>query len=598
MATTLRRDGDTMRLKLGGLDKDAFQDALQKAKAVPGRRYDSDTKEWVYDLTTDNAMRLVHTIKVEADPEIQQMIRDHVAAIAGDLAARVNDDAELPVPWADRLYPYQRAGADFIRQNRTVLMADDMGLGKTVQSTSAVMADYGPGARGLVIAPNSLKLNWGRSIEYGPRYKGTPLFPEWTPGEVTIIDAPTLERRKRQLSGAEHWVVVNWEVFRTDLAPLLEERDWDAIIADEVHRAKNYKKRVSRKRDSALSQAERFRRTRNADMRVGLTGTPILNDPSDLWSPLHWLDPESYGSYWWFFHTYVYYYEGNYGRVITGVRNPDALRSALRTTLVRRTKGQVLKDLPAKLPPDEREIELYPVQRKLYKQAEKELWLEVEEVLSDPELAESVAPKFRERVLRAIEAQDFQTLEHLLPNGGSRITRMRQVISTPALVGGEDKSAKLDAVQDIVLDHPDEQFVVYTWFKGTADIMARRLRKLLKDDNAARAVHGDTPDGEKDEAFEAFQRGDVRVLVATIRTGGEGHDLYAARFAIFVERDWVPAYNRQALDRLHRIGQDRRVQAIYLDAADTLDVGKVVPTNRLKELIEASVLGAESQPEE
>lgn len=576
MPTTLRVQGDELRLKLGGLSTDEFKDAIQKARAIPGRTYDAEAKENVYPLTADNAMRLVHTIRVNADQEVLAMIRDHAEEVAGELAARIPENADLRVPWADRLFRFQRAGAAWLTEHPRAILADDMGLGKTIQSATAVveyMIDHDParqsdGRVALVVAPNSMKRPWGREVA------------DWLGDAVQLIDGKKLATCLKQLEQPAPWTVVNWEKLRNpgapgSLMPQLARYDYLAVIADEAHRAKN--------KDAQQTKAL-WKLT--APMQLALTGTPILNAPDELWAVLHWLDPESYPDYWRFYYDHVNFYEGYYGRVVTGVKNADALRFALRNTLVRRTKGQVLKDLPPKLPAQVIEVELKPLQRKLYRQAEKELWLVIEQALEEGAVS-------REAVAEA--AEDPKRLAYMIPNAAAKITRLRQIISTPALLGGKDESAKLDAAQEIILDHREKQFVVFAHFKGTADRLAQRLRKAEKSDDAAQAFTGDTPTETREALVERFQHGDIRTLVATIKAGGQGITLTAASTAIFIERDWTPAYNQQAEDRLHRIGQEEPVQIIRLDAADTIDTGRIAPANRLKELIVASVLGAEGE---
>src|SRR5690606_28906946 len=155
--------------------------------------------------------------------------------------------------------------------------------------------------------------------------------------------------------------------------PLFEKTDWLCVIADEVHRAKNRKTKTT----------QGLWKTRG-EIMLGASGTPLMNDPSELWSILAWLWPDDYNklgakvgarSYWTFYDEYVDYTEGHFGKIINGVKNPDALRLELRNRLIRRTKGQVL-DLPDKIRIPV-ELTLNPKQEKLYKEAEKALWLEV-----------------------------------------------------------------------------------------------------------------------------------------------------------------------------------------------------------------------------
>jgi SWI/SNF-related matrix-associated actin-dependent regulator 1 of chromatin subfamily A len=583
--TTLRKDGDELVLKLGGLDKAEFQDALQKAKALPGRHWDNEEKTWRYPATADNAMRLIHTIRTDADEGVLAMVKQRAEEIAQQLAAHTPDDAEVAIPWGHHLFPYQRAGVRVMADWRKSFNTDQRGLGKTVQALGAVQEawydvgfwDHPRPPQGLIIANRSVRRHWARHIDVGPTIKGKPIWPDWDyPGDVTILDHRTKKGRLKQLENRADVVIVNWEQVRQQgMGPELQAIPFDFEIADAINRAKN----------PTAAQTKGLHAL-TAPMQIGMTGSPIWNSPDELWGPLRWLDKKTYGSYWWFFHTYVFYYEGFYGRVITGVKNSDDLRSALKTTLLRRTKKQVLKDLPDKLPPKVLEVDLHPAQRKLYDEAEKAVWLEVEQAVEeDPEID-------RERLGEIVEAGDFKALSIFIPKAGARIVRLRQIASTPALLGAEDKSVKLDTVEEIVFEDADSQFVVFAHFKDTVRIMAERINRRAKQEDAV-WFHGDTEEDARDAAVQAFMAGEARVICTTIRAGGEGIDLYAADTAIFIERDWTPSANEEAEDRLHRIGQKNPVQIITVDAADTIDVQRVRPTNRLKELISMSVLGSD-----
>jgi SNF2 family DNA or RNA helicase len=245
----------------------------------------------------------------------------------------------------------------------------------------------------------------------------------------------------------------------------------------------------------------------------------------------------------------------------------------------------VLPQMPKKLPPKTIEVELYPVQQKLYKQAEQELWLAVEQAVEEnPDMD-------LERLGDIVERGDMRELFVMIPNAGAAQIRMRQIVSTPALLGGPDKSVKLDTAQELIMRHADKQFVVFTHFRGTTQIMAERLQRESKNPMEAVWMHGETPDDERDRAQELFQAGDARVFVSTIRAGGEGIDLYAADTGIFIERDWTPTPNIQAEGRYHRIGQTNDTTTIIIDALDTVDVSRVRPTNRLKQMIGTAIIG-------
>ena len=566
MPAKLTRDGDVLSLTLTGMPKPEFNEALARAKMIPGRRWNADSKSWEFPAEVGIAERLMHTIRPVPAADVLSWVRKERAEQAEQLATDLPTDATEPLllPWAGKLYGYQRAGIEFLVNNPASLLADDMGLGKTVQSISAVweycarspepIADRPR----LVIAPNSVTGNWVKEIA------------QWAGETAYVLDGKTAEKRRAQLKkySAEPgaWVVLNWEKIRAKrvagkvvmVEPLLQEIEWAAIIADEAHRAKNRKSQQT----LGLWQLK-------APVKLALTGTPILNSPDEVWSLLAWLVPEQYGrgggrtAYWTFYDQYVDFYEGPFGRIITGARNPDALRFELSNKLVRRTKGNAL-DLPEKTR-QFIDVKLHPKQRKLYEEAEKQLWLEI---------AQAEGPQALERSLLEI------------PNGAARCTRLRQIASSPALLGADDVSAKLDIAVELIEDS-GRQVVVFTEFKKTCQLLQDRLSKRKI---SSAPITGDVPPELRTESVAQFQQGEIDVMICTLDAGGVGITLTAADTVIFLERDWTPAINEQAEDRLHRIGQSNHVNVIILQGLDTIDTDRVAPANELKSAIVGSVI--------
>lgn len=610
-------------------------------KAIPGRRFDGETKNWCFPLDPSVAERLMVTVKPEITADVLSWVKAAKSEKAQELITPLKQDAEVLIPWgANRapwqpeklgkkgeevdfkgLFGYQRAFVDEAGGTEATtrvakLLADDMGLGKCGQSSSALYefllrtqsafasqldmpVDSFESAADmlawagvqdkpkLVISPASVKGSWKRELIMWLG-QNNPL---------QVIDATTPKAKEKQLiSGIEEnaWIVTNWEQIRVKKEktkqkvkivhpitreflrfqerevekevmrqPLFEETDWIAAIADEAHRAKNRK---------SLQTKGLWRI--DAPFKLALTGTPLMNQPDELWPILKWLYPKEYTSFWRFFDQYVDFYEGQYGKIVTGVKNSDALRFELSTRLIRRTKGEVL-DLPEKM----RQyvpVKLNKKQRKLYEEAEKQLWIEVEQAIKE---GDKDALKFAQA---AKEGKLYQIV-----NGASRIVRLRQVASTPALLGGEDDSAKLDAAVEIIADAQPKQFGVFTEFVGTANILCERLRKLgIK----AEPWTGQRTPEERAQLEADFQAGDIDVIVGTIAAMKEGVTLTAADTAIFLERHWTPAVNEQCEDRFHRVGQKNAVTIIILEAEDTVDTQKVSVTNAIKQLIVASVI--------
>lgn len=598
MPKLTREDGELVLSLSGAQD---FNAALNIARSISGRRFDPDRKNWCYADDPGIAERLLMSIKPQADAALLGWVRNSRAQREAALTTPLADDAQLLIPWTDKLYAFQRAAVEFMAEKRCVLLADEMGVGKTLESLSAVAEalirddTLDLSLPRLVVAPNSAKGVWGREIA------------KWLGSEepFVLVDGNTAKARELQIvEGIESgsWVVVNYEQIRatkvvterqvnhrdgsvstaedikwTMKQPIFEETKWLAIIADEAHRAKNHKAQVSR---------GLWRLT--APIRFALTGTPISNHPGELWSILRWLYPDQYHehgkrhngqawAYWPFYDEYVEDYDTGYGKIIVGVKNPDSLRFELRNRMIRRTKQDVL-DLPEKV----REyvpVKLGKKQRKLYQEAEKDFWLSVEQAVADGDT------KLAQQAKEVIEGKRSI---YELSNGASRTVRLRQIASTPALLGGEDDSAKLDAIVENIMDNAHKQHVVFVEFVQTANILVERLRKRKL---TAEAFTGEvTATWERTAMEDAFQAGDLNVIVGTIAAMGEAVTLTAADTVHFCERSWVEVKNEQAEDRLWRAGQVNRVTVLIYEAEDTVDVQKVRPTNASKRTIVSAII--------
>jgi SNF2 family DNA or RNA helicase len=606
----LTRADDELRLSLSGAAD--FNAALDRVRSIPGRRFDPDTKLWCFPNDPAVAERIMFTIKPSVDAALLRWIQETRAERDAELTTKLPAGGELFIPWRDALFEFQRDAVYFMAHHPKIILADDMGLGKTLQALSAT-AEFlirndtiDTTLPRLVVCPNSAKGVWAREVL------------KWLGANepIELVDALTPKKREAQIekgikTGA--WIVVNYEQIRTVKniepvvvnhrdgtvterekvtyalkQPLFTDTKWLAVIADEAHRIKN------RKASQTLGMW-----MLEAPVMLALTGTPLQNNPAELWALLRWLYPEQYGrstpgkprtAYWSFHDQYTESYEGYKGsKVVVGVKNPDALRFELKDRLIRRTKQDEL-DLPEKI----REVipvKLGKKQRAIYSQAETAFWLEIEQTITAGEAADAddkvkkaakEAKRFAEDVLSGTK-----TL-YEIGNGATRTVRMRQVCSTPALLGGEDDSAKLDACVEKITDNAHKQHVVFTEFVETANILVERLRKFWL---SAEAYTGLVTSTQVRAQYEdRFQNGEIDVLVGTIPAMGESLTLTAADTGHFIERSWVPSKNEQAEDRLWRTGQKNAVTILIYEAEDTVDTDKVKPTNALKENIVGSVI--------
>lgn len=640
----LTKVGDELVLDLSTCSRGSeFNDTLQKVKAFEARRFDWDTKLWHFPDEPMIADRILRTINIEADDELLEWIRSSRKRAEEEVTTPLPPDGEVLVPWGDKrmpwqpkmvndlefkgLFDFQRSAVAHIAREKRAILADDMGLGKTIQAIS-VVEEYRrrnpnidgtlPDGPKLIIAPKSVKGAWVREL-------GRWLEPDTY--AVQMIDAATPKKRFDQIvSGIKDdaWLIGNWEMLRTEhvkikinhrsgmtswepriklkeplfqvpwaaymdlpygeLDPRMVDRlkakkdkvkagKWLAVLADEIHRAKN----KSAKQTKGLHRID-------GELMVGMTGTPVMNAPSELWSLLHWLWPYEFSSHENFEALYEDSYEENYsghkGKVVLGVKNPDGLRYAIRGRVIRRTAGSVRS-----LPGHRRiyfDVPLHANQAKAYKDAEKEMWLRVEKEVDE---GKASAIEFADKMMQG----DLFAVTRI-PNGGARTVQLRKILENLALVGGPDSSAMMDDFTDRVGDSRPEPWIGFFAFKESCHLMAARLRKAYPGIQVS-IYTGETPAHERTRIEERFQQGNIDVIVGTTAALKEGITLTRANRGYFGSRDWVPATDDQAEHRYaDRIGQARKSTTYIPQAPDTVAVTKVEPTNSLKRKIERAVI--------
>ena len=412
-----------------------------------------------------------------------------------------------------------------------------------------------PRPRVLVICLNAATGHWQREIK------------KWCGDESTVIDGDK-EHRLGELEKSENWTIINWEKLPLMVKHLAKIK-WDAVFADEAHFAKNPKA----KRTKALWKCR-------APIQLAISGTPIMNNPGELFPLLKWCRPDQYTSYWAFFYKFTEYHEGaRHRKIVTGVKNPDALRFELADKLVRRSKREIHPDIPEPFDPIVYEPPMKPEQEKLYKAAVKDFWLEV---------AQEIKPEDREDLAEAVERDDFETVKLMIPNAAARMVRQRQIATSPALLGGPDESSKLDEIERLVVDGGSGRpWVWFAWYRETVDLLVKRFNALGIEAHGFKGDEGNRPD----ELAQSFQAGEFDIIVGTIKSGGQSIEFFRASDCGFAEEEFVPGINQQAFDRVDRKGQQQRPQRHIIRVPGTVETGRVAPAQATKNIIVKTILG-------
>lgn len=466
----------------------------------------------------------------------------------------------------DDLFGFQREAVDKLVDQPSVIIGDDMGLGKTVEGVALDVErrkKHQGNKKTLVLCPLSVIASWEEHLA------------EWAP-ELRVISIDNKNRKPFETAiqkGSYDVYIMHWDVVR--LIPELLKHKWFHVIADEAHRAGNREAQVTVKVKKIPHH-----------FLTEMTGTPCTSKPQQFWSLLNWAKPHRFTSYHRFFNHHVVAIhhtagddcQANVGgekclkyhkapfQTIIGIAHEKELLDEIAPYYVRRLKEDVLDDLPDKYYTT-LTVELGPQQRRVYDQMKREMLAWVGEHEDEPlAVSQAIVKLIRLQQLACAYAEiTWVKKKKKQPDGTWRLEDVRQVRLT-------DPSAKLDAVMEILDANPDKQFVVFSQSKQVVKLLEKRLftKKIPYG-----ILTGDTAQADRGNMVAAFQRGDLRVFTGTIAAGGVGITLTASSTVIFLDRSWSPAINKQAEDRLHRIGQKEAVQVIDIVAKNTVDLGKL-----------------------
>lgn len=530
-------------------------------KSLPGASWSREDGFWRVPLSWTSCLALRSTFNSELniEPDLNQWADNY-------RKTRINPALELreleTFDGDEDLFPHQRAGVAFLSTAKRALLADEPGLGKSAQAIRSLKALHDSGTDvfpALIICPNTLKKNWERE------------FKMWWPGVVTQVVKGSATARKKQLSSEDAQVfIINWESLRShsrltgygsislkrcvpcggedekvsanrcEVHPgELNEMDFKAVIADEIHRSKDPKSKQTR----ALWAA-----TGDADIRFALTGTPIANDVVDLWSILHWLSPEDWPTKTKWIDRYIDTMLNAFGgMMVIGVK-PHMQKEFYDTVnpyMRRMLKKSVLPWLP-EVVNDRRDIEMGTKQQKAYADMRDHMIAELEsgEVLS--------APSILTQTLRLL--QFSSSYAELIVD--EKTGEPRAVLSEP--------SCKVDSLMDDIKsgDFGSDSVAVCAVSRQLIDLLSAALTKAGISHGL---ITGTVSEDDRQQAIDDFQSGRTKWILFTAQAGGVGVTLTAARRLVMLQRPWSLVDYKQALDRVHRIGSEIHDSIIITD---------------------------------
>lgn len=450
-----------------------------------------------------------------------------------------------PQGFRGELRPYQREALgwfDFLGSFAFGgILADDMGLGKTIQALAWLALEKERGQNlgpTLVVAPTSLLFNW--------RDEAARFCPE-----LRVLAYAGLERSEQ----ADHFeeydlVLTTYGLLRRDVETLGKTR-WRCLILDESQAIKN-----------PDSQTAKAARALPATRRLCMTGTPLENRLDELWSQMQFLNPNMLGSRKGF--------DARFGQPIAKGDSAarELLRRAIKPFVLRRTKESVAKDLPEK----------------------QESVLRCEMTVAQAKIYTRLHNHYRSEILATVDAYGLNQSRIKVLEG---LLRMRQAACHPGLVGEEAAgSGKLEELCRIVREVVDEghKALIFSQFTRFLTLIKKRLDE---EGLAYEYLDGRTPAKTRASRVASFQKpSGPPVFCISLKAGGVGLNLTAADYVFIMDPWWNPAVEAQAVDRTHRIGQDKNVFAYRLISVGTIDEKVLKLQEQKRDLAEILAQGA------
>lgn len=503
---------------------------VEKIKSISGRRFIPETKEWEFPATKESEIRS----KFEKELSIFDVGEPiDLPPVKVDLKL-----GEIPKNFFFKCQPYahQIVAVQYAQTHDKFLLGDEMGTGKTKMSID-ISSNKNIEHCLIICGINAVKWNWKNEIEkfsnktcrfLGQRITKTGKI-KIGKTQDKIDDLQNFDNFK------EFYTITNVETLRNKeiaylLKKLCDSNRIGMIILDEAHRCTN----------SQCAQTDSLLQL-NTKYKMALTGTPLMNNPVDLYAILKWLDVEK-GSIWSFKNRYCVFErkknkQGKTYNDLVGYQNLIELQTKLANVMLRRTKDETL-DLPEKVVIDEY-VEMDEKQKALYDSY-------LDEVLP--------------------EVQKAKTVDCAL----TKTLKLRQITSFANYFDPKVECAKLNRLEELVEEAMlnKRAVIVFTFFRHTANEIAKRLQKY---DPAL--VSGDTKEELRNIEIERFQSGKTNIFIGTIATVGTGLNLTRATIEFFVEEPWTNGVKAQCEDRAHRIGQNEKLTIYNLITKDTVDEG-------------------------
>lgn len=471
------------------------------------------------------------------DGDIHLFMSKNLLELRKKILDSANYTPEVPAELNATLRPYQIDGYQWMARLNSwgagALLADDMGLGKTVQTIAFLLLKAKEGAS-LVVAPASVAPNWKTE------------FQKFAPSLNTII-LNFAENREQIIkdAGPNDVIITTYGILLSEHESI-NARSWNVACLDEAHIIKNRGAKTS-------AVAMKIQ----ADNRVILTGTPVQNHLSELWSLFQFINPGLLGGYEAFSRRFISPIERDQNKECQ-----KRLDKIVHPFMLRRTKSAVLQELPEKT----------------------EIYQKVE--LSKEEMA--VYEVIRKKAETLLQSQSLD--EKIDFNVLAEITHLRQASCSARLVekSWTGECSKVTAFYELLegVIEGDNRALVFSQFVSFFDIIRE---KLDKEGIPYLYIDGSVPVKKRTELVEKFQKGECPVFLISLKAGGLGLNLTNANYVIHLDPWWNPAIEQQATDRAYRIGQKQAVTVYHLIAENTIEE-KIIRLHQTKRDLADNIL--------
>ena len=447
------------------------------------------------------------------------------------------------------LRDYQKVGVKWLYNIHKCdfggILADEMGLGKSLQTLCFIrrILDSDKSAKVLIVTPTSLCYNWEKEIE------------KFTPEVNYHIFTETRNKRRELIEeGNNNIYITSYGLLREDIE-YYEKINFSVFIIDEAQNIKNPTTGITKSVKNV-----------KAKTRIALTGTPIENSLSELWSIFDFIMPGFFGS--------MKEFNDKYG--IREIESDDDkhklndLNRQISPFILRRKKKDVVSDLPDKIE-NNIYIDLTDNQKELYAALVEKTRQEMDELIGSEGFSKS----------------RFKVLELL--------TRLRQMCIDPSIIYDNYKggSAKIDESIKVikeVIDN-DHKILLFSSFRTALNIVEKRLKK---ENISYYLIDGSVSSKKRMELVEKFNNDDTKIFLIMLKAGGTGLNLTGADVVIHLDLWWNPQVENQATDRAHRIGQKNTVEVIKLITKGTIEE-KILELQQKKKVLSDSVIEGDNR---